>query len=234
MSETGTPLIVALDYDGLAAALPLVEQLDPARCRLKVGKQLFTREGPAAVTALVDRGFDVFLDLKFHDIPNTVAKAVLAAADLGVWMVNVHASGGRRMMNAAMQALSSIPNRPLLTAVTVLTSMGTEDLAELGMDTNAEKTVLSLAQLAARSGLDGVVCSAQEAERLRDAMPGNFTLVTPGIRLPGDDAGDQRRVVTPMAALGAGANYLVMGRSITGASDPAAAVDRVLSSLAAD
>jgi len=234
MSEAGTPLIVALDYDELAAALPLVEQLDPARCRLKVGKQLFTREGPAAVTALVDTGFDVFLDLKFHDIPNTVAKAVLAAADLGVWMVNVHASGGGRMMNAAMQALSGIPNRPLLTAVTVLTSMGTEDLAELGMDTNAEKTVLSLAQLAARLGLDGVVCSAQEAERLRDAMPDNFALVTPGIRLPGDDAGDQRRVVTPVAAMGAGANYLVMGRSITGASDPAAAVDRVLSSLAAD
>ncbi len=191
MSEAGTPLIVALDYDELAAALPLVEQLDPARCRLKVGKQLFTREGPAAVTALVDSGFDVFLDLKFHDIPNTVAKAVLAAADLGVWMVNVHASGGGRMMNAAMQALSGIPNRPLLTAVT-------------------------------------------EAERLRDAMPDNFALVTPGIRLPGDDAGDQRRVVTPVAAMGAGANYLVMGRSITGASDPAAAVDRVLSSLAAD
>lgn len=234
MSEAVTPLIVALDYDELTAALPLVEQLDPARCRLKVGKQLFTREGPAAVTPLVMRGFDVFLDLKFHDIPNTVAKAVLAAADLGVWMVNVHASGGGRMMSAAMQALSSIPDRPLLTAVTVLTSMGSEDLAELGMDTNAEKIVLSLAQLAARSGLDGVVCSAQEAGRLRAVMPDDFALVTPGIRLPGDDAGDQRRVVTPVAAMGAGANYLVMGRSITGATDPAAAVDRVLSSLAAD
>ena len=234
MSEAVTPLIVALDYDELTAALPLVEQLDPARCRLKVGKQLFTREGPAAVTPLVKRGFDVFLDLKFHDIPNTVAKAVLAAADLGVWMVNVHASGGGRMMSAAMQALSSIPDRPLLTAVTVLTSMGSEDLAELGMDTNAEKIVLSLAQLAARSGLDGVVCSAQEAERLRAVMPDDFALVTPGIRLPGDEAGDQRRVVTPVAAMGAGANYLVMGRSITGATDPAAAVDRVLSSLAAD
>ena len=234
MSEAVTPLIVALDYDELTAALPLVEQLDPARCRLKVGKQLFTREGPAAVTPLVNKGFDVFLDLKFHDIPNTVAKAVLAAADLGVWMVNVHASGGGRMMSAAMQALSSIPDRPLLTAVTVLTSMGSEDLAELGMDTNAEKIVLSLAQLAARSGLDGVVCSAQEAGRLRAVMPDDFALVTPGIRLPGDDAGDQRRVVTPVAAMGAGANYLVMGRSITGATDPAAAVDRVLSSLAAD
>ena len=234
MSDATGPLIVALDYDDLDKVLDLVDRLDPGRCRVKVGKQLFTRQGPAAVTQLVSRGFDVFLDLKFHDIPNTVANAVQAAADLGVWMVNVHASGGARMMTAAAEALKSRPEAPLLTAVTVLTSMGNDDLAELGTGSSAEEMVVRLSKLASESGLDGVVCSAQEAVRLRTELPGDFVLVTPGIRLPGDDPGDQRRIVTPLAARQAGASYLVMGRSITASAEPAATVEQVLSSLTLD
>ena len=226
-----TPVVVALDYPSAQPALELVEQLRPRLCRLKVGKELFTRSGPALVEELQRRGFEVFLDLKYHDIPNTVAAAVRAAAELGVWMVNVHASGGRRMMEAAAEALQGVAHRPLLIGVTVLTSMGDDDLRELGYTQGAGERVLSLAALAADSGLDGVVCSAQEAPALRAQRGGDFCLVTPGIRLAGDDAGDQRRVLTPAQAVAAGADYLVIGRSITGASDPLAALERVHAEL---
>ena len=231
MSEANKPLVVALDYDDLETTLRLVDQLDPATVRLKVGKQLFTRVGPPVVQQLVQREFDVFLDLKFHDIPNTVAHAVAAAADLGVWMVNVHASGGSNMMRAARDALGNRPDRPLLTAVTVLTSMAEEDLEEVGFRGVAVDRVLALAKLAAEAGLDGVVCSAHEATRLRGVMASDFALVTPGIRLSGDAAGDQKRIVDPVEALRCGADYLVMGRSITGADNPRQVVEAIISSL---
>jgi len=227
-----TPVIVALDFASAQPALDLVARLSPDLCRLKVGKELFTRSGPALVEDLQQRGFEVFLDLKFHDIPNTVAAAVRAAADLGVWMVNVHASGGRRMMEAAVAELEGLDNKPLLIGVTVLTSMSDADLNELGYEETAAQRVQRLAALAADCGLDGVVCSALEARALRDARGEGFCLVTPGIRLAGDAAGDQRRVVTPADALALGSDYLVIGRSITAAADPLAALHRVHAELA--
>lgn len=226
-----TPVIVALDFASAQPALDLVARLSPDLCRLKVGKELFTRSGPALVEDLQQRGFEVFLDLKFHDIPNTVAAAVRAAADLGVWMVNIHASGGRRMMEAAVAGLEGLANKPLLIGVTVLTSMSDADLNELGYDETAAQRVQRLAALAADCGLDGVVCSALEAQALRKARGDGFCLVTPGIRLAGDAAGDQRRVVTPADALALGSDYLVIGRSITAAADPLAALHRVHAEL---
>ena len=226
-----TPVIVALDYPCAEPALELAAALSPQLCRLKVGKELFTRSGPALVATLQQRGFEVFLDLKFHDIPNTVAAAVRAAAELGVWMVNVHAGGGRRMMEAAVESLENCKRKPLLIGVTVLTSMTNADLVELGYAETTDQRVLRLAALAADCGLDGVVCSALEAEALRSALSEDFCLVTPGIRLAGDDAGDQRRVVTPAAAVAKGASYLVIGRSITGAADPLAALQQVHAEL---
>jgi orotidine-5'-phosphate decarboxylase len=228
-----TPVVVALDYPSEAPALALADRLAPELCRLKVGKELFTRCGPGLVEALQRRGYEVFLDLKFHDIPNTVAGAVRAAAELGVWMVNVHASGGRRMMEAALEALVGFDRRPLLIGVTVLTSLSDADLAELGYAGPAADRVLTLAALVADSGLDGVVCSALEAPELRLARGPGFRLVTPGIRLAGDDPGDQRRVVSPAEAIARGADYLVIGRSITAAADPLAALHRVHAELAA-
>ncbi|MEZ5556883.1 orotidine-5'-phosphate decarboxylase [Haliea sp.] len=222
-----SPVLVALDYPDEASALALVEQLSPTLCRLKVGKELFTRSGPGIVRRLQDQGFDVFLDLKFHDIPNTVASAVRAAADLGVWMVNVHASGGRRMMEAAAAELARLQQAPLLIAVTVLTSMTDEDLRELGCTEGALARVTALAGLASDCGMQGVVCSAEEGPVLRAQRGGEFLLVTPGIRLAGDAPGDQRRVVTPAAARERGADFLVIGRSITAAADPLAALRRV-------
>ena len=230
--ETKSPLVVALDVSTAEQALAIADLIDPQTARVKVGKQLFTREGPELVKALHARGYDVFLDLKFHDIPNTVAAAVEAAADLGVWMVNVHASGGSRMMRAAAEALEGKTQRPLLIAVTVLTSMSAEDLAEVGIAKAPAEHVAYLAELTQKSGLDGVVCSAQEASFLRQQRGDDFLLVTPGIRMLGDDAGDQRRVVTPEDAVKAGATHLVMGRSITGADVPSEAVARVLASIA--
>lgn len=216
-----SPIILALDFDNERSVLSLVDELNPAECRLKVGKELFTACGPALVRQLVQRGFDVFLDLKFHDIPNTVAQAVKASRDLGVWMVNVHASGGRRMLDAARQVLSS-PEDPLLIAVTVLTSMEQSDLHETGVETSIEKQILRLATLTRDAGLDGVVCSAQETQMLRDALSKPFCLVTPGIRPAGSEAGDQRRVVTPQDALRLGSDYLVIGRPVTASADPCA------------
>lgn len=232
MSVTTSPILVALDYHDLNDALRFVERIDPRQCRLKVGKELFTLFGPAAVKALQERGFDVFLDLKFHDIPNTCAHAVAAAADLGVWMVNVHASGGARMMHAAKEALQSYgKDAPLLIAVTVLTSMDQEDLTGLGISLTPAQQAERLARLTQQCGLDGVVCSAQEAAHFKRAFGKDFALVTPGIRPSGSDAGDQRRIMTPEDARRAGVDYMVIGRPITQSTDPAAALQTILSSL---
>ncbi len=225
-------IIVALDYSSAQPALDIVSRLDPALCRVKVGKELFTAAGPALVEALVARDFGVFLDLKFHDIPNTVASACKAAAQLGVWMMNVHASGGRAMMQAAHEALAGHAHRPKLIAVTVLTSMAQSDLADIGMPGNPADVVLRLARLAQSAGLDGVVCSAQEAQALRAACGGEFILVTPGIRLADATQDDQKRVMTPRAALDAGADYLVIGRPITQSADPIATLQRIQREIA--
>ncbi len=221
-------VVVALDYAHLDAALSLAQQLDPATCRLKVGKELFTRAGPGAVNALQRLGFEVFLDLKFHDIPHTVAQAVKAAADLGVWMVNVHAMGGRRMMDAAREALANAAQRPLLIAVTVLTSMEAQDLQEMGLHGEVFEHVRRLASLSKDCGLDGVVCSAREAGDLRQLWGDAGVLVTPGIRQSGAPADDQRRTVSAREALQLGASQLVIGRPITQAPDPQAALERIL------
>ena len=213
-------IILALDFPERKQVDSLVERLEPSQCRLKVGKELFTRFGPEVVESLTKKGFDVFLDLKYHDIPNTVAQACLAAASLGVWMLNVHALGGRRMMAAARQALDNCNQSPLLIAVTILTSMQADELPEIGLEALPSVAVDRLALLAKEEGLDGVVCSAWEAERLSQQCGTEFSLVTPGIRLAGDAKDDQRRVMTPVDALRVGAHYLVVGRSITQAEDP--------------
>lgn len=231
ISACRSPVIVALDFARSADALALADRLAPTDCRLKVGKELFTVAGPEVVRALVQRGFEVFLDLKFHDIPSTVAAAVAASADLGAWMVNVHACGGRRMMTAARERLQqgSYPTR--LTAVTVLTSMERSDMVEVGWDTSPEDRVKQLAALAADCGLHGVVCSAHEAASLRQTHGPDFLLVTPGIRPTDAQAGDQRRIVTPEQAQAAGVSYLVIGRPITQSPDPALALQAINRSL---
>lgn len=226
-----TPLIVALDFPSREAALALAARLDPALCRVKVGKELFTRCGPDIIEALAAKGFEVFLDLKFHDIPNTTAMAVRVAAELGVWMVNVHCSGGLRMMTACREVLERQAGpRPLLIGVTVLTSMERSDLADLGLDLEPAEQVLRLAGLAERAGLDGLVCSAQEAVSLKAVHP-RLALVTPGIRPAGSAQDDQRRILTPAQALAAGADYLVIGRPISQAADPARALADVVAEL---
>jgi orotidine-5'-phosphate decarboxylase len=220
-------IIVALDYADARSALALVSRLDPALCRVKVGKELFTAAGPTLVETLITRGFGVFLDLKFHDIPNTVASACRTAAQLGVWMMNVHASGGRAMMVAARDALEGGSQRPKLIAVTVLTSLGASDLFEIGMQGTPADAVLRLALLARQAGLDGVVSSALEAPALRAACGVNFNLVTPGIRLADGVQDDQKRVTTPRVAVNNGADYLVIGRPITQSNDPVAVLRRM-------
>ncbi|MBI1888049.1 MAG: orotidine-5'-phosphate decarboxylase [Nitrosomonadales bacterium] len=213
-------IIVALDYPEAAPALALAERLQPELCRLKVGKELFTATGPALLEQLMKRGFEVFLDLKFHDIPNTTAQACKAAAGLGVWMVNVHALGGRKMLEAAREAVAQAAQPPKLIAVTVLTSMAREDLVDLGIADTPAELVQRLAKLAHDSGLDGVVCSAQEAPQLRPKYGEGFCLVTPGIRPADSAADDQSRIMTPLSAIRAGSSYLVIGRPITKAADP--------------
>ncbi len=230
--RSGSPVVVALDYRSSTEALAMASRLDPQQCRVKVGKELFTAEGPLVIDKLQTLGFDVFLDMKYHDIPNTVASAVKVAADMGVWMVNVHAAGGRRMMTACVERLAHYNQRPLLIAVTVLTSMEREDLAEVGLDVDPLVQVQRLAKLTAESGFDGVVCSAHEVVPLRATMPTGFALVTPGIRPISADLGDQRRVMTPKQALQAGSDYLVIGRPITQATDPSAALEAILAELA--
>lgn len=202
-------------------------------CKLKVGKELFTLAGPSLVRQLIDRGFDVFLDLKFHDIPNTVARACKVAAEMGVWMLNVHALGGRNMLLAAREALEGRQHRPVLIAVTILTSMGQQDLEEIGLNGNPEDNVLRLAALTQEAGLDGVVCSSREVRSLRQAQGEAFTLVTPGIRPAGSEVGDQKRIMTPTDAIQAGSNYLVIGRPITLASDPVETLLSINTELAA-
>jgi len=213
-------IIVALDYPTETQAFQLIDQLDASQCRLKVGKEMFTHLGPAFVEKIQAKGFEVFLDLKYHDIPNTVAKACEAAANLGVWMLNVHASGGRRMMEAAANALANHRNSPHLIAVTVLTSMTQQDLSETGIKASPAEQALMLANLAQSSGAGGVVCSAQEAMMMREKLDDGFLLVSPGIRPTGSQADDQRRIMTPIDAIKAGSNYLVIGRPITQSDNP--------------
>jgi orotidine-5'-phosphate decarboxylase len=229
----GPKVIVALDYPDRATALALVERLQPGLCRLKVGKELFTRAGPHLVEDLAARGFEVFLDLKFHDIPNTVASACHAAADLGVWMLNVHALGGERMLLAAREGCARAGRAPLLVAVTILTSMDAQDLAAVGLAGSPEENVLRLASLVHGCGLDGVVCSSRETAVLRERIGPDFLLVTPGIRPAGSQQDDQRRVMTPQQAISSGASYLVIGRPVTQADDPVSVLRTINSELAA-
>lgn len=226
-----SPVIVALDNMTVDAALALADKLDPTLCRLKVGKELFTRCGPSVVKALHQRQFEVFLDLKFHDIPNTTAQAVLAAAELGVWMVNVHASAGLKAMSLAKERLLTGNHKTLLIAVTVLTSMDNDALMQTGITDGLDAQVSRLAQLTKQAGLDGVVCSAQEAKALKALCGTDFRLITPGIRLPADSADDQHRICTPKQALSEGSDYLVIGRSITQAPDPAAKLQAILQNI---
>lgn len=226
--EKGEPrVIVALDYPDAKSALALAGCLSPDVCKLKVGKELFTSSGPDLVRQLVKMGFPVFLDLKFHDIPNTVASACRSAAELGVWMLNVHASGGRKMMDSAREAIEQSSNRPLLIAVTVLTSMNETDLRETGVLVSPRDQVMRLAELAKQCGIDGVVCSAQEATQLRENLGNEFQLVTPGIRPAGTNAGDQSRIMTPASAIRAGSDFLVIGRPITQAENPLSALQSI-------
>ena len=232
MQKNG-PIVVALDYQSADQALLMARQLDPKRCRLKVGKELFTSAGPQIVDQLQHFGFEIFLDLKFHDIPNTVAKAVLAAARMGVWMVNVHASGGAQMMQTTRSALAAKGgHQPLLIAVTVLTSMDAEGLKATGIDQSPAERVLSLAHLSQDSGFDGVVCSAQEASLLKSQLGPEFKLITPGIRPSFATVGDQKRAMTPAQAMAAGSDFLVIGRPITGADDPMQALALIEEELA--
>lgn len=225
-------IVVALDFDTKDEALALIDRLDPELCRLKIGKEMFTHFGPEFVKEVHAKGFDVFLDLKFHDIPNTVAKAVKAAADLGVWMVNVHASGGSKMMRAAREILKPYGDKaPLLIAVTVLTSMSEEDLVDLGIEKSPQEQVKFLAGLADKAGMDGVVCSAQEAAMLKQAYGENFKLVTPGIRTADASADDQKRIMTPERAVEAGSDYLVIGRAITKSENPIQTMKDIYASL---
>lgn len=227
-----SPIIVAVDFAELKSAWNFIDRVDPKDCRLKVGKELFTHAGPDFIKKIMQKGFDVFLDLKFHDIPNTVAKAIAATADLGVWMTNVHASGGSRMMTAAKDALYSYgKDAPILIAVTVLTSMESTDLQEIGINVSPLEQATRLATLAKNCGLDGVVCSAKEVQSFRTRLGADFKLVTPGIRPAGSNPDDQRRIMTPQRAQAAGSDYLVIGRPITQAEDPAKALQTILATL---
>ena len=234
MSAAPDPkVIVALDYPDAKSALDLAARLDPSQCRVKVGKELFTAAGPALVEDLVSRGFGLFLDLKFHDIPNTVASACRSAAALGVWMLNVHASGGRAMLEAARNAIPRGEDAPKLIAVTLLTSMSEADLVDIGMSGTPAEVVMRLARLTKLCGLDGVVCSALEAPALRAMCGTDFALVTPGIRPSDALVNDQSRVMTPAAAIANGASYLVVGRPISRASDPLQALQAINTEIAA-
>ncbi len=226
-------IIVSLDFNTAEQALELVAKLQPDLCRLKVGKELFTKAGPVLVEKLIEKGFDVFLDLKFHDIPTTVAKACAVAADLGVWMVDVHASGGYEMMSLAREEIEKKPHHPLLIAVTILTSMNQKALTELGIQCSVEEQVMRLAQLTSDAGLDGVVCSAHEVKMLRDNLGEEFKLITPGIRPSGSNNDDQKRVMTPAQAINAGSDYLVIGRPITQAADPGQALEDISEEISA-
>ncbi len=232
MNEKVTsPVIVALDFPEEKQALDLVQRLDPTRCRLKIGKEMFTRSGPQLVEKIAAQGYEIFLDLKFHDIPNTVAGACRSAADLGVWMINVHTLGGRKMMEAAREAVDKSSAKPLLIGVTILTSMGQDDIEEVGLSGTPAENVQRLAMLAHTAGLDGVVCSPKEVEMLRQSVPETFNLVTPGIRPAWSEKGDQTRITTPADAMRLGSSYLVIGRPITGATEPLEALGKIEAEL---
>lgn len=230
-AQSDVKIIVALDFPSIDAVWRLVDVLSPTQCRLKIGNILFTRYGPNLIEMLHKKGFEIFLDLKFHDIPQTVVGAVRSAAALGVWMVNVHANGGVRMMTDAAESLQTYQNPPKLVAVTVLTSLDKHDMQCMGITADLNTTVVNRAQLAQQCGLDGVVCSSQEVSLLRKKLASCFLLVTPGIRLPGDQADDQKRILSPEAAIKAGSDYLVIGRSITHSSDPVARLEAIYSVL---
>jgi orotidine-5'-phosphate decarboxylase len=232
MSTLGPRIVVAMDFDNADQCLAMAKRLSPLDCRLKVGKELFTACGPKIIEQLMTLGFEIFLDLKFHDIPNTTSKAVKAAAELGVWMVNVHASGGERMMVAAREILERRAGKsPLLIAVTVLTSMEASDLSEVGIGCSPEEQVMRLARLTHTCGLDGIVCSAQEAALMRTQFGSDFCLVTPGIRLDTSRSDDQRRTLTPAAAIAAGSSYLVIGRPITQSPNPLKTCQSIIQTL---
>ena len=233
MQDNDAKVIVALDYDNEKSALDFVNKVDPKLCKLKVGKELFTSAGPQFVEKLVNKDYQVFLDLKFHDIPNTVAKALKASANLGVWLVNVHCMGGYKMLQEAASALSNINNRPLLIGVTVLTSMDAAQLTSIGINRDLQEQVLALARLANDSGLDGVVCSAQEARLIKDNTRSDFLTVTPGIRPLDSAQGDQIRVMTPAKAILNGADYLVIGRPITQSLDPITSLIKINEEISA-
>lgn len=226
-----SPVIVALDFPDAQKAVDLAKKLDPSQCRVKVGKELFTAEGPKVIEKLQSLGFEVFLDLKFHDIPNTVSQACLMAAKMGVWMINVHAVGGSLMMKQAKEIVQTVNNPPLMTAVTLLTSMDQTNLLQLGCHNSVKEQVLLLAELSKNSGMDGVVCSAKEAKMLKKALGEEFILVTPGIRPLFSGPNDQKRVLPPKDALSMGADYLVIGRAITEAEDPLLVLERILSDI---
>lgn len=228
-------VIVAMDFESAEACLKLAEKLDPNQCRLKVGKELFTSAGPVLLEKLMNLGFAIFLDLKYHDIPSTVAKAVQIAAELGVWMINVHASGGIRMLVAAREALAKHPgSRPLLIGVTVLTSMDQRDLQSVGIESPLGSQVMRLAALVQQAGLDGVVCSAVETKPLREQFGQDFCLVTPGIRPSGSPVDDQRRIASPREAINSGSDYLVIGRPITKANNAAETLASIVNSISAE
>ncbi len=229
---TDPKVIVALDYNSADEALSFVKKVSPDICKLKVGNELFTTAGPSFVRTLCDQGFGVFLDLKFHDIPNTVSRACEAAARLGVWLVNVHASGGAVMMKAAAEALAKFEHRPKLIAVTVLTSMDRSQLSGIGLDLEPIEQVKRLAALAKESGLDGVVSSAREVEAIKYICGKEFMCVTPGIRPASAALGDQKRVMTPSDAIKVGSDYLVIGRPVTQAPDPVAALEAINNEIA--
>ena len=231
MTQAKAPIIVALDFPQFNDAYALAQQLDPAQCRIKVGKELFTRSGPQVLEKLQKLGFDIFLDLKFHDIPNTVAGACRAAADLGCWMINVHASGGKAMLEAAANAVQQATQQPLLIAVTILTSLDDDALNEIGYAGNTKATTQSLASLARNAGLDGVVSSAHDIEQTKQSQGQDFLVVTPGIRPAGSEVGDQARVATPRKALERGADYLVIGRPITQARNPLDALSEIVTEI---
>lgn len=224
---SGCRVIVALDYADKAQALELLAKLDAEKTKVKIGKEMFTRFGPDFVKAVVDLGFDVFLDLKYHDIPNTVAAACRAAAELGVWMINVHTSGGSKMIQAARQALEAVPNPPLLVGVTILTSLSTDDIQEIGFSGEPTENVVRLARMGKAAGLDGVVCSPIETKAIRNMVGEDFLLVTPGVRPGGSASDDQVRIKTPADAILGGSSYLVIGRPITAALDPSAALEAI-------
>lgn len=231
MTTTTSPIIVALDFPDAASALSLAAKIDPNVCKLKVGKELFTRCGPDILEKLHTLGFDVFLDMKFHDIPNTVGGACRAAADLGCWMVNVHASGGVRMLEAAAEAVTQSAHKPLLIAVTILTSLDDQDLLKVGFDKDTKTMTQRLASLAKLAGLDGVVSSAHDIEQTKLEQGKDFLVVTPGIRPAGSSVGDQARIATPKSAVASGADYLVIGRPITQAENPQSALDAIVAEL---